>query len=274
MAFDTPAPRSAVSAPLNFLVPTGERPVNYNYEPPPGVPMRSGQYVAHTVPIADARLADETLSLDRQGFLLTQHASAVQDFYDPSEVESRYHPEVEALVKRATGAARVIVFDTTVRSGRLAQVQGPIKEPAWRLHNDYTEKSGPQRVRDLLPDEADDLLQRRFAVVNVWRPIIGPLLSAPLALCDARTIDAADFVATDLKYPNRTGEIYSVAFNPKQRWFYFPRMRRDEAVLIKCYDSAQDGRARFTAHGAFDDPTTPAGAPPRESIEARTLAFF
>jgi hypothetical protein len=274
MAFDTPAPRNAVSAPLNFLVPTGERPVNYNYEPPPGVPMRSGQYVAHTVPIADGRQGDEALSLDTQGFLLAHHASVVRDFYDPNEVESRYHPEVEALVKRVTGATRVVVFDTTVRSGRLAQVQGPIKEPAWRLHNDYTEKSGPQRVRDLLPDEAEDLLQRRFAVVNVWRPIIGPLLSAPLALCDARTIDAADFIATDLRYPNRTGEIYSVAFNPKQRWFYFPRMRRDEVVLIKCYDSAKDGRARFTAHGAFDDPTTPAGAPPRESIEARTIAFF
>jgi hypothetical protein len=129
-------------------------------------------------------------------------------------------------------------------------------------------------VRDLLPDEAASLPRRRFAIVNVWRPIAGPLLDAPLALCDARTIDPGDFVATDLKYPDRTGEIYSVTFSPQQRWYYFPRMRRDEVVLIKCYDSAQDGRARFTAHGAFDDPTMPAGAPPRESIEARTLAFF
>jgi hypothetical protein len=274
MAFDTPAPRNAVSAALNYLVPNGERPVNYNYDPPPGVPVRSGEYAARTVRIADARQAEETLSLDAQGFLLTRHASAVKDFHDPREVESRYHREVEELVKRVTSAERVVVFDTTVRSARAVQAQGAIKEPAWRLHNDYTEKSGPQRVRDLLPDEADALLQRRFAVVNVWRPLVEPLLSAPLALCDARTIDPGDFIATDLRYPNRTGEIYSVAFNPKHRWHYFPRMRRDEAVLIKCYDSARDGRARFTAHGAFDDPTTPADAPPRESIEARTLAFF
>jgi hypothetical protein len=274
MAFDTPAPRNVVSAPLNFLVPMAEKPVSYNYEPPSGVPWRTGQYVAHTVPIIDGRLAGETFSLDEQGFLLTDHQTAVRDFYDPDEVEARYHAEVEALVKQVTGAARVVVFDTTLRSGRVERQQGRVKEPARRIHNDYTENSGPQRVRDLLPDEAPSLLKRRFAVINVWRPIVGPLLDAPLALCDARSIDPADLVATDLKYPNRTGETYSVTFNPEHRWYYFPRMRRDEAVLIKCYDSARDGRAGFTAHGAFDDPTMPADAPPRESIEARTLVFF
>lgn len=274
MAFDTPAPAGALSAPINYLVATAERPVNYNHEPPPGVPWRTGQYVAQTVPIVDGRASAEPFSLDQQGFLLLRHETAVRDFYDSEEVKRRYHAEVEQLVRQVTGAARVVVFDTTVRSGMPERVQGPIKEPARRVHNDYTEKSGPQRVRDLLPEEADALLKRRFAVVNVWRPIRGPLLDAPLALCDARTMAPEDFVATDLKYPNRTGEIYSVAFSPNHRWYYFPRMQRDEAVLIKCYDSARDGRARFTAHGAFDDPTTPTDAPPRESIEARTLAFF
>jgi hypothetical protein len=274
MAFDTPAPRSVVSAPLNYLVPMAGRPVNYNYEPPPGVPWRTGAYVAQTVPMVDGRNSVEALSLDEQGFQLVHHESAVRDFYDADEVKSCYHAEIEQLVKQATGAARVVVFDTTVRSARVEQPGGAVREPARRLHNDYTEKSGPQRVRDLLPDEAAEFLKRRFALVNVWRPIVGPLLDTPLALCDARTIAASDFVATDLKYPNRTGEIYSVTFSPEHRWYYFPRMQRDEAVLIKCYDSAKDGRARFTAHGAFDDPTTPANTPPRESIEARTLVFF
>jgi hypothetical protein len=274
MAFDTPAPRSVVSAPLNYLVPMAEKPVAYNYPPPDGVPWRTGQYVAQTVPIVDGRQTAEPLSLDEQGFLLTPHETAVRDFYDTREVKERYYPEIEALVKRVTGATRVVVFDTTVRTGVPERVKGAIKEPARRVHNDYTEKSGPQRVRDLLPDEADGLLKRRFAVINVWRPITGPLVDQPLALADARSIDPGDLVATDLKYPNRTGEIQSVTYNPKHRWYYFPRMQRDEAVLIKCYDSARDGRARFTAHGAFDDPTTPAGAPPRESIEARTLVFF
>jgi hypothetical protein len=274
MAFDTPLPRSVVSAPLNYLVPMAEKPVAYNYPPPDGVPWRTGQYVAQTVPIVDGRQTAEPLSLDEQGFLLTRHETAVHDFYDEREVKERYYPEIEALVKQITGATRVVVFDTTVRTGVPERAKGTIKEPAQRVHNDYTEKSGPQRVRDLLPDEADELLKRRFAVINVWRPIAGPLLDRPLALADARSIEPGDLVATDLRYPNRTGEIQSVTFNPKHRWYYFPRMQRDEAVLIKCYDSAQDGRARFTAHGAFDDPTMPAGAPPRESIEARTLAFF
>jgi hypothetical protein len=274
MAFDTPAPVSAVAAPLTYLVPTGERPVNYNHEPPPGVPWRTGRYVAHNVPIFDGRASAERFSVDVQGFELRRHETAIRDFYDKGEVKSRYHAEVEEIVKRATGAVRVVVFDTTVRSALVDQPGGAVREPARRLHNDYTEKSGPQRVRDLLPDEADDLLQRRFAVVNVWRPIRGPLLDTPLALCDARSIAPEDFIATDLKYPDRTGEIYSIAFSPRQRWYYFPRMQRDEVVLIKCYDSARDGRARFTAHGAFEDPTTPKDAPPRESIEARTLAFF
>jgi hypothetical protein len=142
------------------------------------------------------------------------------------------------------------------------------------VHNDYTDKSGPQRVRDLLGEAATTLIRHRFAEINVWRPIKGPLLDAPLALCDAQTIAPEDFVATDLKYPNRTGETYSVLFNPRHRWFYFPKLERDEAVLIKCYDSERDGRARFTAHTAFDDPTAPPDAPPRESIEARALVFF
>lgn len=143
-----------------------------------------------------------------------------------------------------------------------------------RVHVDHTLKSGRRRVRDLLPDEADDLLRRRFAIVNLWRPIRGPLLDAPLALCDAGSVAPGDLVASDLVYPNRVGETYAVAFNPAHRWFYVPAMRTDEAVLIKCYDSAEDGRARFAPHTAFDDPTTPPDAPPRESIELRTLVFW
>lgn len=148
------------------------------------------------------------------------------------------------------------------------------KEPVKRAHNDYTLKSGPQRVRDLLGDEADALLKGRFAVVNVWRPIAHEVEESPLALCDALSIAPADLVPTDLIYRDRIGETYALAYNPAHRWFYFPRLRPDEAVLIKCYDSAEDGRARFAAHSAFDDPTSPPNARPRESIEARTLVFF
>jgi len=149
-----------------------------------------------------------------------------------------------------------------------------VREAVKYAHNDYTLKSGPQRVRDLLPDEAPELLEHRFAVINVWRPIRGPVEEMPLAVCDARTIAAADLVETDLRYADRTGEVHSLVFNPAHRWFFFPRMEAEEVLLLKCYDSSDDGRARFTAHSAFEDPTTGPDAPARESIEVRTLAFF
>jgi hypothetical protein len=275
MAFDAPIPSGTITAPLNFLVPMAEKPVAYNYEPPAGTPWRTGTYEPKSVTISNGRLLGDTLSLDGHGFRLLRDVSTISDFHDPTEVASLYHPEIQRLVQRATGARRVVVFDTTVRSAKPPAGTTAVKEPARRIHNDYTEKSGPQRVRDLLPpDEAEELLRGRFAVINVWRPIRGPVIDAPLALCDASSMAPEDFVATDLKYPDRTGEIYSVTFNPHHRWYYFPRMTPDEVVLIKCYDSARDGRARFTAHGAFDDPTAGPDAPPRESIEARTLAFF
>jgi hypothetical protein len=142
-----------------------------------------------------------------------------------------------------------------------------------RVHIDHTARSGPQRVRDLLPDEADELLKGRVQVINLWRPIKGPLQDSPLAVCDATTIRADDLVPSDLVYPHRVGETYSVRYNPAHQWFYVPRMQPDEALLLKCSDTATGVPARFTPHSAFIDPTAPANAPPRESIEVRTLVF-
>ena len=133
--------------------------------------------------------------------------------------------------------------------------------------------SGANRVREHLPDEAEELLRGRVQVINLWRPIRGPLRDSPLAMADGTTIAPEDLVASDLIYPNRRGETYSVKYNPDHRWFYFPEMTPDEALLLKCYDSATDGRTRFGPHTAFVDPTTPDDAAPRESIEVRTLVF-
>lgn len=266
---------NGVVAPLNFLSPTSEKPVAYNYEPPPGVPARSGRYEEHPVPVRNARAIADQLSLDRQGFVLLRHPTEVTDFYDEAQIRAIYYLETERLMQRATGASRVVAFDHIVRNAARAAIPGSgVKQPAGRVHNDYTAKSAPQRVRDLLGDEADALLQRRYAVVNAWRPISGPLLASPLALCDAETLTEQNLIASDLKYPDRTGETYAITYNPAQRWYYFPKMQSDEVVLIRCFDSALHGAARFSAHGAFDDPHTPADAPPRESIEVRTLVFY
>ena len=266
----------AVRAPLNYIVVTGEKPVAHIAAPGAGPTRRDAEYQEHAMAIHDGRAARDPFSLDAQGFALSRHDTAVADFYDAEEVRRVYYPEVERLVKNVTGAEKVVVFDHNVRSSdESMRREKRVREPVRVVHNDYTVKSGPQRVRDLLPaDEAQARLKHRFAMINVWRSIRGPVRRMPLALCDARSIAQNDLVATDLVYEGRTGEVYQTAFNPDHRWYYFPELARDEAVLIKCYDSMEDGRARFTAHTAFDDPTTPPDAPPRESIEARTLVFF
>jgi hypothetical protein len=276
IVIDTPASVTTIEAELNYLESNGERPVSYQYEPPPGVPKRSGVYRAHRVTISNARIAPPpgALSLDRNGFELHRRASALSDFSDPAKIESVYYREADALLKEATGAKRVVVFDHTLRDGRVDRHDG-VREPVKYIHNDQTFVSGPRRVRDHLPrDEAEQLLKGRVAIVNLWRPIGETVQSSPLALCDSRSIALNDLVASDLVYPDKVGETYALVFNPRHRWYYFPNMTPDEYLLLKIYDSAGDGIARLTAHTAFDDPTSPADAPLRRSIELRALLFF
>ena len=266
-----------VAAGLRYLEPTNGKPRSLEFDPPPGVPRTTAVYREHMVEIRDVRPVASTLSLEREGFQLLTAPTTVRSFDDEQAVRTRYYAETISLLEELTGASRVVVFDHTIRRripGATDRSTGIPRQPVPRVHNDYTVKSGPQRVRDLLGDEADGLLQKRFAVINVWRPIRGPIQDSPLAVSDARSIHDKDLVATDLIYPDRTGEIYYVKFSPEHKWFYAPAMRDDEIMLIKCYDSADDGRARFVPHSAFVDPTTPAGAPPRESIELRTLVFY
>jgi hypothetical protein len=266
---------ASVKTTLTYLVDTGEKPVSTSAEPGATPVQHQGRYEERAVTIHDGRPMRERLSLDREGFILVDHETKVADFYDEEEVRSVYYPEMERLVKEFTGASRVVVFDHTLRAEDDAtREEKKVREPVRRVHNDYTEWSGPQRVRDLLPDEADALLKRRFAVIQVWRPIRKPVSTAPLAIADARSLETKNLIATERRYPDRVGEIYHITFNPEHRWLYFSEMRRGEALVFKTYDSEKDGRARWTAHASFDDPASPPGAPPRESIEVRTLAFF
>jgi hypothetical protein len=265
-----------VDADLHYLAGMAERPRNYTFDPPPGVPRSNTVHQTHRVPIYDARESAPDASLDQEGFELLRHASAVRDFHDEDEVRRTYYPEAERLIAEVTGADRVFIFDHTVRRrvvGADDRAAGLPRQPATRVHVDHTAKSGPQRVRDFLGDEAETLLKGRVQVINLWRPIRGPLRDAPLAVCDARSVDPADLVASDLVYRDRVGETYAVTYNPEHRWFYVPDMQPSEALLLKCFDSATDGRARFAPHPAFDDPTAPADMLPRESIELRTLVF-
>jgi hypothetical protein len=254
---------------LNYTRNTGVRPVNYTFDPPRGLPRNSGEVDARLVTIHDARAA-RGLSLDVSGFELLIHRSTLRafvDFQDSAAVKAIDYPEVEAALKSATGADKVVIFDHTLRDSTLEIGQAALREPVRRVHDDQTLASAPNRVtKHLSTDEAAWRLQRRFAIVNFWRPIDGPVLKTPLAVCDARTIELNDLLPSDLVYRDWVGETYSVAFNPRQT--------TTEATLLKIYDSAADGRARLTAHTAFDDPHSPPDAPPRRSIEIRALLFW
>jgi hypothetical protein len=265
-----------ITAQIPYTVDTGETLVNETFGPNNIRRKRSGgMQVMQPMSVHDGRAVAAELSLERDGFVFVEHKTAVKDFFDKRELETVYYPEVEALIKKESGASRVVLFDHTLRSGSEDEREEKlVREPVLSAHNDYTEWSGPQRVRDLMGDEAEELLKRRFAIIQVWRAIGKPIETNPLAIANARSVAPEDWLVAERRYPNRVGQTYRLKHNPNHRWFYFPRMRRDEAIVFKVYDSEKDGRARFTAHTSFDDPTTPPGAPPRQSIEARALAFF
>ncbi|HLQ92575.1 MAG TPA: CmcJ/NvfI family oxidoreductase, partial [Xanthobacteraceae bacterium] len=269
------AAAKAITATINYIVDNGEKIFTVTAGPG-GTDVRNGGALdPWPVEIHDGRQQAPRFELGRDGFRFVRHDTKVADFFDEKEIARVYYPEVEALVKAESGASRVVVFDHTLRTAADDEREArKIREVVRRAHNDYTEWSGPQRVRDLLPNEADDLLRRRFAIIQVWRPIRHPVETFPLAICDARSVAFEDFVISERRYPDRIGQTYAAKYNPNHRWYYFPRMRREEALVFKVFDSLKDGRARWTAHTAFEDPTSPPNARPRESIEIRTLAFF
>ncbi len=253
---------------------TGEKLVNETFGPNNIRRRTSGAEEPHRVEISNGREAQD-LALEKNGFVLVEQRTAMLDFFDADALKRVYYAEVAALIQRVAGARRVVVFDHTLRSGDEREREAKlIREPVHSAHNDYTEWSGPQRVRDVMGAEADALLERRFAIIQVWRAIVDPIRSNPLAMVDARSVAPQDLLIAERRYPNRVGQTYRLKYNPAHRWFYFPEMQRDEAIVFKVYDSIKDGRARFTPHTSFDDPATPAGAAPRQSIEARALAFF
>lgn len=265
---------SHVTATLTYMVKTATKPYVHTAALTGGEPRYFAQMEDRQVTVRDARPISEGLSIDHEGFEHHRVATRVPDLYDEEQVKNAYFAEIERLLREKAGASRVVIFDHTRRTDAGRDRQG-FRGPASRAHNDYTERSGPQRVRDVLGDDrVRSLDDKRIAQINVWRPIRGPVMRSPLALLDASSLSSDDLIATDHIYPDRTGEIYHLAYNPNQRWWYFPAMDRDEVVLIKGYDSLRDGRARFTPHTAFTEPTSPPDAPPRESIEVRTLAIF
>ncbi|MGI9220141.1 MAG: CmcJ/NvfI family oxidoreductase [Woeseiaceae bacterium] len=233
-----------------------------------------GNFKMREVAVYNARDLLAT-DLDVEGFQLVEQKSDVTDFYNDQQIASIYHDEVSALLLNETGAQRVEIFDDTRRTSSMElQEARQIREPANIVHNDYTARSGLKRLHDLFPDEADELSQRRFAIINVWRSIAGPILNHPLVLCDATTVAPDKLVSVERRADERIGELQVALPSDQQRWYYYPNMQMDEALIFKTFDSEAKGRARFTIHSSFELPDAPSDAPPRESIETRCLVFF
>ncbi len=272
---DRPATDAAVAANLTFIVRQDEKPYFLSSALTGGAPEVHFKTEQHQVPVRSMR--GMAADVDREGFELMRTPSAVKDFYDPDEVADVYEWEVVSLLKQRFGASEVYIFDHTRRSdgGEGARNPDGLRGPATRVHCDYTDKSGPQRAKDAMGEAAyDAAVQRgaRIMQVNVWRPISDtPVQRAPLALAAATSVPKADLIATDQRFPDRTGEIYQLAYGPGHDWYYAPLMERDEVILIKGWDSLDDGRAKYTPHGAFELPDQDPAAPPRESIETRTF---
>jgi hypothetical protein len=274
----------AVNAQLSYFA-GGEGPAQVRvYPPSSGRATERPASAHHEVPIRDARAVAASLRLDEHGFEFHSYPSAFSSFYDEAAVRERYYPEVRAALRELTGALEVIVFDHNVRSAaRAARGELGVRVPVDQVHNDYTERSGPKRKQEILEAAGRiELADRRVAFVNLWRPIVGPVLDNPLALCGAHSVSSRDLVATDihhfgehdLEVPRHSGQIYSVRHNPAHQWFYVSEMQPNEVLLLKCYDSRADGRARFMPHTGFRNPACPSSFVPRESIEARTLVVF
>jgi hypothetical protein len=274
----TPVNIEPVSATLEYLQSAPQKPRTYMLAPPGGHSWENCEYAPVPVTISNGRGKVHAPALDREGFVLRSAPSALQEFGEREAVRRVYYPEMEELARSVTGARRAIVFDHVLRRrapGTLTPFgarEGHRPSAAVRVHCDFTPASAQRRLA--LEMEALGIGQvERFAIINLWRSTRLPVLDAPLAVCDARTVRPADLVAADIVYPDRTGEIYQVLHNPEHAWTYFDTMQFDEVLLFKQYDSAR-GVARYTPHAAFAHPATPAGTPPRESIEIRCLVIF
>lgn len=275
-----------VTASLNYLAPPDGPVHTYAYDPPDGGARFNSRLVAHATPIFDAREFVADCSLTTTGFVLCDGPSEVRDFWDEAQLRQSAYPEAEALVRALTGAPHARVFDHTLR--RRAPAKPPlngvggsfasVRTPVGRVHADYTPLSAPQRLRQVLGDDAAVAAMRgRFLVIGLWRPLLAqPLQDSPLAIADARSVRRDDLVPNDLIYPDRRGQTYTVLHRARHRWCWFPLQRRDEVTAFVHYDSASAESActGATPHTAFENPDAPPDAAPRESLELRAFAWF
>ncbi|KAF1848187.1 uncharacterized protein K460DRAFT_333958 [Cucurbitaria berberidis CBS 394.84] len=230
-------------------------------------------FEVHPATIRDVRGSENKYTLDGNGFQFHRNSAQEKDFLDDEKIKSGYYAETEQLLKDVTGASRVFIFDHTIRRQPpgLAAAGRNLRGPVQRVHIDQSYSAALSRVPHHLPEDAEKILKGRVQIINVWRPI-KTVQRDPLAVAEASSVDDGSLVVTELIYPNRRGETYAVKHDAGHRWFYKSGLTPDEVLLIKCFDSKLDGRARRVPHTAFHVPGTE-DKEGRESIEVRALVF-
>jgi hypothetical protein len=265
-------PRGPVNATLAFYKapPDGSAPFDYVETPPEGQPRLNFGQELHDVHITDIRGRESDFTLEADAFRTVSNVSSSETaFTSDDQIKKIYYPEVERLLlNEVPGAQKVVLFDHTIRKSSPDASRAPVTE----VHIDQTAQSTEWRVKLHSPDEAEEILKGRYRIINVWRPINGPVHSHPLGFASASTSNADDLVGVEHRYPNRTGETAAVRFNPDQKFYYWSGVTNDERILLQCFDS-KDGVGPRVPHSAFVDPRTPEGARQRESIEVRALVY-
>lgn len=267
-------------ADFSYLDYPEEGAVTYMYQPKDGNSQGNCRYISKKTWVNNARINAEQRHWETAGFGLWESESKLKDYWDEESVRRHYYPAMAALACDVSGASKAYIFDHMLRRreqgrpqlsfGRQSDVAGA----AGRIHNDYSEASGRSKLAMVIADNEQLAAIRRYSIVNIWRPLLGPVQDTPLALCDAQTVSTLDLVSCEVRRPDRKGEIYLMRHADSQRWYYYPEMTADEVLLFKQYDSKLNGVARMTPHTAFDLPHIPADAPLRESIELRCLLVY
>lgn len=228
----------------------------------------------HKHKVQDARPNMDKFSLEREGFGVLKHKTAVSNWDDEKQIRDICYKEAIELVKKAAGAKDAVVFDHTLRKVKKEESKLFARDPVEAVHLDYTVESAPQRLRDFFGADAEKRAGR-YSIINLWRPLVPVVRDVPLAVIDARSVEPKDLLPYALIYPDRVGGNYTIANNPKHKWWYLPQQTDDEVLVFKQWDS-DPNKVRFAPHSAFKDPTAPkdGGFKPRESIELRLFVFY
>lgn len=245
--------------------------------------VRAALYHNQSIKVYNGRQLRPPPTVHVQGFQLVDQPTKVTNFLDMDTARNEFYPECREVVKRVTGCADTYVTQHQYRNGYRNYPEGHPKRMKPTPNGSPGGYGGTHSdISPMAENRWDEIVDgRHCAMFNLWRSIDleNDIETMPLALLDMTSLDFDDMVAADAwGGPNQVQQhlvSYRLAHNPNQRWYYFPRMRPDEMLVFKQYDTRQaDPTMRNVYHGAVVDPDTREDSPLRQTIEVRVLALF